>query len=87
MANGQRFDRTKLTAASWDFPLGAVVRVVNVKNGDSVVVTITDRGPKQALHRIIDLSEAAANRLDYLDQGITQVLLYCPNRDFSYQVN
>src|ERR1700686_3697729 len=46
MANGKRFDRNKLTAASWYFPLGTTVRVVNLKNGKSVVVTITDRGPR-----------------------------------------
>ncbi len=76
MADGQRFDRRQFTAASWDFPLGTFVRVVNVKNGDSVVVTITDRGPKQSLHRVIDLSEAAAKQLDYLGQGLTWVYLY-----------
>jgi rare lipoprotein A len=76
MANGQRFDRHKLTAASWYFPLGTKVRVVNVKNGDSVVVTITDRGPNLRLHRILDLSEAAAGRLGYVGQGLTPVFLY-----------
>src|SRR5579872_7379524 len=76
MANGQPFDRHKLTAASWYFPLGTTVRVVNVKNGESVVVTITDRGPGQHLHRLIDLSEAAAERLDYVGQGLTHVCLY-----------
>ena len=45
MANGKLFDRRKLTAASWYFPLGTKIRVVNVSNGQSVVVTITDRGP------------------------------------------
>ena len=76
MANGKRFDSHKLTAASWYFPLGTTVRVVNVKNGESVVVTITDRGPGQHLHRLIDLSEAAAERLDYVGQGLTRVCLY-----------
>ena len=76
MANGKRFDRNKLTAASWYFPLGTTIRVVNVKNGESVVVTITDRGPGQHLHRLIDLSEAAAERLDYVAQGLTPVCLY-----------
>src|ERR1700686_3332679 len=75
MANGQRFDCHKLTAASWYFPLGTTIRVVNVKNGESVVVTITDRGPGQHLHRLIDLSEAAAERLDYVGQGLTPVFL------------
>src|SRR3984893_11070367 len=73
MANGKRFDRHKLTAASWYFPLGTKIRVVNLKNGESVVVTITDRGPNLRLHRILDLSEAAADRLDYVGQGLTSV--------------
>jgi SH3 domain-containing YSC84-like protein 1 len=76
MANGERFDRSDFTAASWVYPLGTVVRVVNVENGDSVVVTITDRGPNHNLHRVIDLSEAAAKRLDCLEQGLARVYLY-----------
>jgi rare lipoprotein A len=84
MANGQRFDRHKLTAASWYFPLGTTIRVVNVKNGESVVVTITDRGPNLRLHRILDLSEAAAERLDYTGDGLTQVFLY-PMQSFETQ--
>jgi len=76
MANGKPFDRKKLTAASWYFPLGTPIRVVNVKNGQSVIVTITDRGPNLRLHRIVDLSEAAAGFLDYVGQGLTQVFLY-----------
>jgi rare lipoprotein A len=75
MANGKRFDRHKLTAASWYFPLGTTIRVVNVKNGESVVVTITDRGPNLRLNRILDLSEAAAERLDYVGEGLTSVFL------------
>src|SRR5437879_10248356 len=60
MANGKRFDRRKLTAASWYVPLGTALRVVNLENGRSVTVTVTDRGPNLRLHRILDLSEAAA---------------------------
>jgi peptidoglycan lytic transglycosylase len=76
MANGKPFDCHKLTAASWYFPLGTTIRVVNVKNGESVVVTITDRGPNLRLHRILDLSEAAAERLGYVGQGLAPVFLY-----------
>ena len=76
MANGKRFDRHKLTAASWYFPLGTTIRVVNIRNGESVIVTITDRGPNFRLHRLIDLSEAAAERLDYVEKGLTPVVLY-----------
>jgi len=76
MANGKRFDRHKLTAASWYFPLGTKLRVENVKNGQSVVVTVTDRGPNLRLHRILDLSQAAAERLGYVGEGLTPVFLY-----------
>ena len=76
MANGQRFDRQKLTAASWYFPLGTPIRVVNLINGRSVVVIITDRGPNLRLNRILDLSEAAASDLDYVSEGLTPVFLY-----------
>ena len=73
MANGKRFDRRKLTAACWWFPLGTVIRVVNLENGKSVVVTITDRGPNHRLNRVLDLSEAAAEQLDYVGRGLTRV--------------
>lgn len=77
MANGQRFDRYKLTAASWYFPLGTKLRVVNLQNGKAELVTITDRGPNLRLkNRIIDLSEAAASRLGYIEQGLTSVILF-----------
>ena len=73
MANGKRFDRRKLTAASWYVPLGTVLRVVNLENGRAVTVTVTDRGPNLRLNRIVDLSEAAARQLDYVEKGLTRV--------------
>ncbi|HWQ91640.1 MAG TPA: septal ring lytic transglycosylase RlpA family protein, partial [Clostridia bacterium] len=64
MANGEKFDPEKLTAAAWDYPLGTRVRITREKAGQraSVVATITDRGPARRLvreGRIIDLSRAA----------------------------
>jgi rare lipoprotein A len=82
MANGKRFDRRKMTAASWYVPLGTVLRVVNLENGRSVTVTVTDRGPNLRLHRILDLSEAAARDLGYLEKGLTPVFV---SPIFSYQ--
>jgi rare lipoprotein A len=76
MANGKRFDCNKLTAASWYYPLGTMIRVVNLKNDETVVVTITDRGPNMRLHRLVDLSEAAAQDLDYVGPGLTPVFVY-----------
>lgn len=75
MANGKRFDRNKLTAACWFLPLGTVVQVVNLKNGNTVDVTVADRGPNNRLRRLIDLSEAAATKLDFLADGLTSVFL------------
>jgi rare lipoprotein A (peptidoglycan hydrolase) len=75
-ASGQRFNRHKLTAAHRTLPLGAKVRVTNERNGKSVVVRINDRGPYgKDRRRIIDLSEAAARKLDYLDAGWTEVTI------------
>ena len=76
MANGKRFDLHQLTAASWSFPLGTPVRVENLENGESVIVTITDRGPNHRLHRLLALSQGVAERLDYIGQGLTTVFIY-----------
>jgi len=73
-ASGARFDRRALTAAHRTLPFGTRVRVTNLANGRSLVVTITDRGPHRA-HRIIDLSKAAARVLDFLDSGTARVRL------------
>jgi len=74
MANGQRFNPDKLTAASWFYHLGT--RVVVTHAGRSVVVEITDRGPaKHLVHqgRKIDLSHAAFARLANPDCGLIAV--------------
>ena len=73
-ADGRPFDMYALTAAHRSLPLGSVVRVLNVRNGRSVVVRITDRGP-YAPGRVIDLSYAAASRLGIAKQGLAPVIL------------
>ena len=86
MANGQRFDPDKLTAASWFYPLGTRVRVslrndpgvLNPQPQRSVVVTITDRGPAHRLvrgGRIIDLSHAVFRRLAEPELGLVDVVV------------
>jgi rare lipoprotein A len=76
MANGERFDPDRFTAASWLFDLGTKVVVAH---GDrSVVVEITDRGPAKRLFRagrIIDLSRAAFERLADPDVGLIDVTI------------
>ena len=75
MANGNRFDYRKMSLATWGIPLGTMVRVTNLRNGKSIVVEVTDRGPAHSLHRVADLSQAAAEALDYVQDGITMVTI------------
>ena len=72
MANGQRFDESKLTAASRTLPLGTRVKVTSLQNQKSVIVTITDRGPAVKT-RVIDLSTAAARALGMISRGVDNV--------------
>ncbi|HUI06400.1 MAG TPA: septal ring lytic transglycosylase RlpA family protein [Verrucomicrobiae bacterium] len=76
MANGQRFDPDKLTAASWFYDLGT--KVVVTYDDRSVVVEITDRGPAKRLvreGRTIDLSRAAFARLADPEVGLIDVTI------------
>lgn len=73
-ASGERFDRNAMTAAHRSLPFGTVLRVVNVENGEQVLVRINDRGPHNR-RRAIDLSEAAARKLGMVKDGIADVLL------------
>jgi rare lipoprotein A (peptidoglycan hydrolase) len=71
-ASGSSFDRNLPTAAHRSLPFGTRVRVTNVANNKSVIVTITDRGPN-APGRILDLSLDAARTLGITDRGVAQV--------------
>ena len=72
MANGAKFNMNELTAAHKSLPFGTKVLVTNLDNSKTVIVTITDRGPF-VKGRIIDLSRAAAKRLDIV--GVERVTL------------
>ena len=76
MANGQRFNPDRLTAASWFYPLGSKVVVTHACR--SVVVEITDRGPAKRLvnaGRKIDLSRAAFAKLAAPERGLIEVVV------------
>src|SRR5476649_788731 len=62
-AIGEPFDAEALTAAHPTLPLPSYVRVTNLSNGRQLVVRVNDRGP-YVPGRIIDLSRAAADRLN-----------------------
>jgi rare lipoprotein A len=71
-ASGAPFDQHKLTAAHRTLPLGTNVQVTNLKNGRSVIVKVTDRGP-WVRTRLIDVSRAAAEVLGFNRRGLTRV--------------
>src|SRR5262245_50246614 len=73
-ASGATYDETQLTAAHRTLPFGTRVRVTNVANDRSVVVTVTDRGPSNH-RRVIDVSRRAAELLGFVEAGTTRVLL------------
>lgn len=71
-ADGSIYDQNAMTAAHRTLPMGSIVRVTNLGNGESVNVRITDRGPFID-GRIIDLSFAAAKEIDVYRPGIAKV--------------
>ncbi len=71
-ANGEVYDTAHLTAAHPTMPLPSYARVTNLANGSSVIVRVNDRGPYHD-GRIIDLSQRAAEMLDYARVGTAQV--------------
>ena len=71
-ACGERYDMYKYTAAHKTLPIPSYVNVKNLTNGKSVIVKINDRGPFID-NRIIDLSYAAAKKIDMLSEGTALV--------------
>lgn len=71
-ANGAVYDMHKLTAAHKTLPLPTDVRVTNLENGRSIIVTVNDRGPF-AHSRIIDLSYKGAQLLGMVEKGTAKV--------------
>lgn len=71
-ASGEIFDMYKLTAAHPTLPFGTLVKITNLRNNLSVTVRINDRGPFVG-DRVIDLSLAAAKKLDMIESGIVPV--------------
>ena len=61
-ASGDCLDTVECTAAHRSLPFNTIVRVINLDNGDTVMVRINDRGPFRGKH-CIDLSPAAAKKI------------------------
>ncbi len=71
-ANGETFDKDKISAAHRTLPLPSMVRVTNLDNGKSLLVRINDRGP-YSKERILDISEKGAKELGFYGVGTAQV--------------
>ena len=71
-ACGERYNMYKYTAAHKTLPLPTYLNVQNLRNGKSVIVKVNDRGPFID-KRIIDLSYAAAKKINMLTEGTTFV--------------
>ena len=71
-SNGEVYDMYQMSAAHKTLPLPSFVRVTNLANGKQVVVRVNDRGPFHR-GRVIDLSYAAALKLDVLKTGVIDV--------------
>ena len=73
-SSGEPYDMFEMTAAHKTLPLPCFVRVTHNENGKSIVVRVNDRGPFHP-GRIIDLSYAAASKLDIVSQGEAPVTI------------
>ncbi|HSY93654.1 MAG TPA: septal ring lytic transglycosylase RlpA family protein [Candidatus Binatus sp.] len=71
-SNGEVYNMHAMTAAHRTYPLGSIVRVTNLKTGQHALVRITDRGPFIP-GRVVDLSLAAAQKLDVWKPGVAEV--------------
>jgi rare lipoprotein A len=73
-ACGGTYNPSEMTTAHRTLPCGTRVRITNLKNGKSVEATVNDRGPTSR-KRIVDVSRAVAEQLDFVKQGTTHVEL------------
>jgi rare lipoprotein A len=73
-ASGEPFDPARFTAAHPTLEFGTVLTITNLLNNKQVKVVVNDKGPF-AGGRIIDVSRAAAEKLDMLDTGVATVLI------------
>ncbi|MGR6860998.1 septal ring lytic transglycosylase RlpA family protein [Aliivibrio salmonicida] len=71
-SNGEVYDMYSMSAAHKTLPIPSYVKVTNKDNGKTAIVRVNDRGPFHE-GRIIDLSFAAATKLDVIKTGTANV--------------
>lgn len=72
--SGERFDMNGMTCASNVFRMGLKLKITNIENGKSVIVTVNDKGAMP--NEVIDLSEGAFRRIANLKQGRIKIKIH-----------
>jgi rare lipoprotein A len=78
-ANGETFSQKKFTAACNSLPLGTWIEVTNLRNNKTVIVKTNDR-LHPSMKRVVDLTYAAAKKLDFISAGLTKVKVVVLNK-------
>ncbi len=71
-ANGEIYSHNGMTCAHKTLPFGTLLKVTNLSNDKSVIVTVNDRGPF-IKGRVVDLTKSAARKIDMIHRGIVNV--------------
>ncbi|MCK5359295.1 MAG: septal ring lytic transglycosylase RlpA family protein [Gammaproteobacteria bacterium] len=77
-SSGETYDMYKMTAAHTVLPIPSYAKVTNLNNGRSIIVRVNDRGPFKH-NRVMDLSYAAALKLDVVKTGTGRVEIIAIN--------
>jgi len=83
-SNGERYNMFAMSAAHKNLPLPSYIQVTNLENNRKIIVRVNDRGPFHP-GRVVDLSYAAAKKLDMLKAGTAKVqikLLHFPKEAY-----
>ncbi len=71
-ASGRPLTDNGYTSAHKNFPFGSQIRVTNISNGISEILTVTDRGPFKR-SRVVDVTIGSSKRLGFHSRGLTKV--------------
>lgn len=71
--SGEVYDKHKMTGAHTTLPMGTMVKLTNLKNDSTVILKINDRLPSKK--RIVDVSRAGAEQLNFIRDGLVKVRL------------
>ena len=73
-SSGERYNMAAFTVAHRTLPIPCYVRITNLRNGKSVIARVNDRGP-YTRNRLVDVSYATADKLGFVKDGKTEVLI------------